>query len=199
MAWGFAVPPVANAVLVTITSTNPATGNLPNHISFTFILTPEMGESITSFDATFISSSTMNQINPGASMAETVWEDFNDFFPMGFTAADDSQFEFHTDEWAETPNSLSNEEESSPGLLEAVASGPVIPWTSTMNLAHVVVPNDATVDWIITTVVNNNPMTETTQFGSVPEASQLVVGVVATVSVSGIYLFRRFSKRRTAA
>jgi hypothetical protein len=163
------------------------------------------GESLTEFDAEF-TADTMNQINPGASMSQTVWEDFNDFFPDPFVPADDSQFEFLSEEWDIIVNTRVDEGET-PGLLSAAASRAVVeddgtdenpPLMDDFNLAHVVIPSHLSGEWQISVIINGMPSMPLHPPGGgvfgVPEASQVLVGIVIIAGLFGAYAVRRLRK-----
>jgi hypothetical protein len=184
---------VAEAVLVTHSAGTPAP-NLPGYTSYTFTVNLSAGESLTSFDAFFLADE-MSQVNPMGQF--TVWEDNNDDFPVGsLTPADDSQFEFMTSEWGFI---ISQQEGTGPppplqGRLVGSASTGLMPGlakTTTFDLAHVVVKNTSpTLTWIVNTQVNNvlNPASGVI---SVPEASQVLIGILASIGAIGVCAITR--------
>jgi hypothetical protein len=193
--FSFAVTGPANAVLVEIVTDPPFNVDtiVPGHTSYTFRINLEAGDTaVTAFDASF-TSATMHHELTGA----TIWQDLNGSIPGPRTAADDSQFEFPSSEWLV----LEDNEDDSPGLLEAVAARaagePAL--TADFNLAHIVIPTSAIGFYDITLLVDgvNEPFSG--NFGAVPEASQVIAGGTLTLGVLGMYLVRRRWKRAVPA
>ena len=197
IAWAIISPPVANAVLVVI-SNEPASANLPGYTKWTFEIDPE-GDTLTLWEATF-TSDTMSQFYPddGVMTFPTVFQNNNIRFSAPdqvagpFTPADDSQFDSLS-----TVDTFFPTESSGPldpvnpmplGTLSAIKG--TLSLTTQFSLAHINIPTSSVLSYAIVTSFDGN---ETLFAGtvSVPEASQVLVGIAATISLLGIYTCRR--------
>lgn len=208
----FAAPGAAHAVMVLFdTPAEAAVRSIdaPNdYLSYTFTIDLAGGESLTEFDAIFMSA-TMNQVLPGV----TPWNDLTESLgqPPPNSSADDSQFNFSVSDWNFPQNPQDSE---TPGLLRVGATraggmmgtpAPKPPLTSDFSLAHIVIPVMASGQWQISVRVNDvtHIFPSPGQFGvfgpaAIPEVSQVVAGAVISAGVLGVFVARRSFGKGTA-
>jgi hypothetical protein len=176
------------------------------YTSFTFLvdLDQAAGEGVINMAMTFtVPNNNMFQIHPviGGIPRQTSFNDLNTHpnWPAGFTGGDDSQFDFSGSpgfDW-DVVLSLPSDDTSSRlatvAFNQSVAMGGSGPRTADFS-AHVVIPSTSWGTYAIDiTYADSSTDNFSDTFGVVPipEASQVLAGIVLTTSVLGVCIVRR--------
>jgi hypothetical protein len=194
------------AVVPPPTTSVPPHPSLSGYLSYSFIIDLSGGEAVAGMAVSFMApNGDMFQVHPiiMGSPAPTPTNDRNfhpAFVATGFTGADDSQFNFSVLDW-----DIATSINDSPSLLDIVATNEVPggfgPISTDIDLAHVVIPATSFGSYIIDlTFAGGATQSIPGTFGVVPipEASQVLAGIVLLTSMFGVSIVRRRQIKHSA-